>query len=341
MAQLNKAEEITAVWNALAESSRSEDGWMTMPVATGSPCALKVGRHFPGGEEAVLVGFRSLPSPVTEQLPEGRGFSVLEVVFDQEGEGRTWIALQRLTAGSLVMFTMMAADIVSTLDGIAATSDDLLFVAFLARIRAWQNFMQRGKEGVLGFESEVGLYGELVILEALVRAGMPPDLAVKAWVGPCDGIQDFIIGTGAIEVKTTTAAGIFPAWISSLEQLDDSQNSPLFLAAVRICQIDTGASLPEKICEIRHLLQNNSPGVLPEFELRLLQAGYISSLAGRYIRKFEKVAIRIILVDDFVPKLVHGTVPSGIIRAKYEINIETISSRDRSLENTLHSLGAL
>jgi len=340
MAQLNKAEEITAVWNALADTPRSDEGWMTMPVASGSPCSLKAGRHFPGSEEAVLVGFRTLTIPVREQLPEGKGFSICEVSLGQENEGRTWFALQKLPAGSLEMFTMMAADIVCVLEGMSAAAESRIFSTFIGRIRAWQNFMQRGKEWVLGFESEVGLFGELMLLEALINAGIPADQAVESWIGPCDGIQDFMIGTGAIEVKTTTSAGIFPAWISSLEQLDDNQRNPLFLAAVRICQVDSGTSLPGKIEIIRTMLRAASLEALSEFELRLLHAGYFNSFSSRYIRKFGYVGTKIIYVDNRVPRLIHSTVPSGILRARYEIDIESISTEGLSLEQALHSLGA-
>ena len=340
MAQLNKAEEISAVWSALAAIPRYDEGWMTLPVAVGSPCILKAGRHFPGNEEAVLAGFRSIPSPLKEQLPEGKGFSVREVSLGLESEGLVWIALQRLPAGSLEMFTMMAADIISTLEGMSASSENRIFSMFIARIRAWQNFMQRGKEGLLGFESEVGLYGELLMLEALLDSDIPPDRAVSSWVGPCDGLQDFMIGTGAIEVKTTTAAGIFPAWISSLEQRDDSLCQPLFLAAIRICQIETGCRLPDMIGKIRAILQTASLEVLLDFDLRLLQAGYYDNYSNSYVRKFGYVGTRIIHVDASVPRLVRSTIPHGILRARYEIDIESVSVEDLSLEQALLSLGA-
>lgn len=341
MAQLNKAEEISAVWNALAASPRYDEGWMTLPVAVGSPCIVKAGRHFPDNEEAVLAGFRSISSPLKEQLPEGKGFSVREVSLGLESKGLVWIALQRLPAGSLEMFTMMAADIVTTLEGMSAASENRIFSMFIARIRAWQNFMQRGKEGLLGFESEVGLYGELLMLEALLDSDFPPDRAVNSWVGPCDGLQDFMIGTGAIEVKTTTAVGIFPAWISSLEQLDDSLCQPLFLAAIRICQIETGSRLPDRIGNIRAILQTaSSPEVLLDFDLRLLQAGYYDNYSNSYVRKFGYVGTRIIHVDVGLPRLVRSTIPPGILRARYEIDIESISAEDLSLEQALLSLGA-
>ena len=340
MAQLNKVEEITSVWNALASQSQKTEGWMTLPVATGMPCLLKAGRHSPGNEEAILAGFKATALPHKEQLPEGKGFSVRIVSLGQEDDGRSWIALQRQSAGSLEMFTMMAADIVTTLESMSSATESQVLCTFIARIRAWQKFMYSGKAGVLGFESEVGLFGELSILEGILNAGISAERAVNSWVGPCDGLQDFTIGTGALEVKTTTAVGHFPAWISSLEQLDDSLLHPLFLAAVRICQADSGVSLPDKIEKLREKIRTTDLMALLEFDLRLLQAGYFNSFSESYVRRFEHVGARIIPVNDNTPRLVRATVPSAILRAKYEMDIESISADDLSLEQALHSLGA-
>ena len=94
--------------------------------------------------------------------------------------------------------------------------------------------MNRHRESVLSAENEQGLFGELILLDRLVEAELPPRDVLDAWQGPADGLQDFIFGSGGIEVKTTLSAGGFPATISSLEQLDDSLRQPLFVAATKI-----------------------------------------------------------------------------------------------------------
>jgi hypothetical protein len=88
------------------------------------------------------------------------------------------------------------------------------------------------------------------------------------------------------------------------------------------------------------MLQATFPEALSEFEIRLLHAGYFNSFSSRYVRKFRYVGTRIIYVDSRVPRLIHSTIPSGILRARYEIDIESISAEDLSLEQALHSLGA-
>ena len=89
------------------------------------------------------------------------------------------------------------------------------------------------------------LSANLLVLGALLDAGVPPPMRSNAWRGPLDGLQDFELGTGAIEVKTTLAASGFPATIWSLEQLDEQPRQPLFLAGVRLALRRTRATLPD------------------------------------------------------------------------------------------------
>ena len=82
----------------------------------------------------------------------------------------------------------------------------------------------------LSQEAEVGLFGEMVVLKALLEAGVPVEVVLNAWQGPLDGLHDFLIGSGAIEVKTTLSTNGFPATVNSLEQLDES------LQATTVCR---------------------------------------------------------------------------------------------------------
>jgi hypothetical protein len=153
-------------------------------------CRLLAGRYFPGNEEAILVGFSSVNVPPDRNLPQGHGFRVNRLERDIIGDGHIWVSLARLAAGSLDMFALMAEDIVNFLNSRAEESEDSIFHAFLGRIRAWQNFMDREGMGVLSAEAETGLFGELVILDKLISSGMSLMDAVNAWQGPVDGIQD-------------------------------------------------------------------------------------------------------------------------------------------------------
>lgn len=339
MDRQSEAETLAAAWRALAGSLDS-DGWRTITVNNREDCRILAGRHFPSNEEAVLVGFFEVRIPPKEHFPEGKGFVVKVADLKVEPEARTWFVLQRQAAGSLEMFTMMAADIVSTLDSAFPESNERLLGLFMGRIRAWQSFMQRGREGFLSSDEEVGLFGELVLLEAILNLNIPESMVVNSWYGPLDGVQDFLIGSGAIEVKTTISNGGFSAKITSLDQLDDSIRCPLFLAGVRLRLDITGNSLNDKIEEIRSLLKADESARI-EFERRLLHAGYYSSMSSRYTRKFSHETNKFLRVGNTFPKLTQAKIPIEITKASYELNLDIVKVNEVSLESALESLGVI
>lgn len=336
MAQPNRKEELLAAWRALTGNSEQE-GWRTIPISHKCACHLQAGRHFPGNEEALIIGFSSSLVVNADQLPQGHGFIVSKGKQDDKGD-HTWITLRRQTAGSLELFSMMADDIVSTLEGLGASTDERLYGKFLARIKAWQEFMKRGNDGVLGAEAEIGLVGELETLMELISVGVSCSDAVEAWQGPLDGVHDFVFGTGAIEVKTTVSASGFPATVGSLEQLDDLLVRPIFLAGVKLAMNASGRTLPELVDELRGMMFDDH-AALSDFNIRLLHGGFFDIYADRYSRRFFRTALRLLKVTTEFPRITKGNVAVGIINARYEIDLDLVQSENVRIEDALRQLG--
>jgi hypothetical protein len=336
MARPNK--EFILAWNSLSGTAE-ETGWRSIPIRFAGPIAIHAGRRFPGNEEALLAGFAAASVPVAEKLPDGQGFSVERA--DPHGDGRTWLALTRKGFGSAELFTAMVCDVAGSLDAaVIETSDESrLLRVFLGRVRAWQEFMRKGAQA-LSPEAEIGLIGELSVLAALIIREVPAHLAVEGWVGPLDGVQDFQIGAGALEVKATISALGFPAHIGSLEQLDNSARQPLYLIGARLRQTVLGKSLPDFIDATRSLIQddNQAQQLLSD---RLISAGYCDAHADKYSRRFELAGLRVLEVAGDFPRMTHGTVPSGITRATYDIDLDKIQRENVDLAEALKKLGAL
>lgn len=328
--------DIELAWSSLRDSADTS-GWRSISIATVGSCSLRAGRSFPDKSEALLAGFTSSTVPAAEKLPEGQGFTVARV--DPTGDGMTWLALTRNPHGSLELFAAMAADVVTAMGHESGADEQRLLRVFLGRIRAWQEFMRKGAQA-LSPEAEIGLIGELTLLQAIIDAGVAQALAIESWVGPLDGIQDFELGTGALEVKATLSATGFPTKIGSLEQLDDSTRQPLFVAGARLRQTDSGRSLPEFVEAIRLAIKGEAEAerLLSE---RLLAAGYFDAHADRYPRRFALAGIRVFEVGDDFPRLTSGTVPAGIMRAMYEIDLDKTTGDNVSAEGALKKLGAI
>ncbi len=326
--------EYHLAWDALSGHSK-DDGWRTIRVSKAGTCILMAGRRFPGNEEALLVGFSSVTIPATEKLPEGHGFEMLSVHLN--GDNRTWVALTRKESGNFELFAEMVSDVVGVIDFASTEGEAEVLRAFTRRVRSWQEFMKKGPQA-LGPEAEIGLIGELIFLGELLVCSNPKIKAIESWVGPLNGIQDFEIGIGAIEVKTTLSSMGFPAKIGSLEQLDDSIRKPIFISGIRLLQSESGYNLPELIASTRDLMREElEAGIV--FTNRLLAAGYIDSHAHHYSRRVSLDKLRLIEVDNEFPRIIAGNVPSAIRKVMYEIDLDRVQGRDLDLPTAFNKLG--
>lgn len=339
MAPRSERDELAEAWRAL-RGLADGPGWRTIPVCTGGPCRLLAGRQSPGDEEALLVDVGGAPVRAAVQLPQGRGFAVVQVIVEATAPS-AWIGITRRPGGSADLFAAMAEDIVRTLHGVTDVRRANLLRVLLDRIRAWQMFMDRGGDGVLGAEAEIGLLGELVLIGELVRAGVTGLTVCEGWEGPRDGVQDFRWRSGAIEVKTSSAPlGSFPARIGSIDQLDDTNVRPLFLAAVRLAEVESGRTLPEWVAGVRERLAGQE-AALGTFNDRVLQGGYSDAQADRYARRFEVREVRVFTVNQMFPRLTRSTVPGGITEARYQMDLDVVRAPTLDLPAALASIGVL
>ncbi|MCC2596086.1 PD-(D/E)XK motif protein [Pusillimonas sp. MFBS29] len=337
--QINHHQELLATWRALG-GTEANSGWQVIPISPDGPCRFLAGRHFPGNEESLLVGFTTMRVLPAINLPQGRGFHVGKVSLSGREADRTWVALSREDSGSLELFTMMATDVITTIQRYPKVNEERIFDLFLSRIRAWQNFMRENRDHMLSPEAEVGLYGELYFLQSLIMAGLPANTAVEGWEGPLDGIQDFSFGTGAIEVKSTVAMGTFPAKIGSLEQLDDSLIRPIFLAGIRLELSAYGETLPERAASVHNCLRGDS-AAQSMLEDKLLRAGLLPGAEDRYTRKFNHLDTRLLLITEGFPRLTRGNIANEIRRAHYEIDLDLISSQNIDMSSVMTELGMI
>lgn len=337
MAPRTDAEELHTAWRALASNAGSGEGWRTIPIAAALPVKVRAGRHFPGNNEALLVGFSAPHLPPATRLPEGRGFSVSLVDLEQQGAA-TWVCLSRSASGSQDLFATMSADVLSAMSAGAGISEDKLFQLFLARIAAWQYFMEHGGAPVLGEDAEIGLFGELLIVADLLAAGLEQRACVAAWHGPESGLHDFELGSGAIEVKSSLASHGAPVTISSLAQLDSSPSRPLFLAAVRLNSDGAGTTLPELASTLTARILPDQQA-LHRFRSLLLRAGYLEAHAGRYQRRFVRQGTRMLPVDTAFPRLTRAGIPPEIVEARYELDLDRVRIPSIELSVVLHQLG--
>ncbi|KGX18341.1 PD-(D/E)XK motif protein [Burkholderia pseudomallei] len=336
MARLS--DEFLMAWSSLSGDG-PDGGWQTISVTPTGPLELSAGRRAPGNAEAVLVGFPAARLAVADKLPEGQGFAVERA--NPEDKGMLWLALTRKAAGNAELFTDMVCNVTGALDDAVATGADVakLLRVFIGRVGAWQEFMRKGSQ-VLNPEAEIGLVGELATLLEVIEAGVSAPVAIEGWLGPLDGIQDFELGTGALEIKSTLSSAGFPARVGSLEQLDDTVRQPLFVVGKRMRQTEGGLGLPDFVDAVR-LVAKADPGAASALDDRLVAAGYFDAHADHYPRRFMMVDTLVIEVDDEFPRLTMGRVPFGITGAAYGIDLDKVAGHRVDMAAALKKMRAI
>ena len=127
--------------------------------------------------------------------------------------------------------------------------------ALESTIVMWERVLARRKR--LGDDQEIGLYGELLILRALIET-VGQDVAIEGWRGPLAEEHDFGFSDSDTEVKTTSRE-TRQHWVSNLSQLVPTRNRALWLVSAQITRAgaDHGESLPQLIAAVRTLLASN------------------------------------------------------------------------------------
>ena len=337
MGPLTEHDPLLSAWRALAGGDVSA-GWRTIPLVALGGCKLFAGRQFPGNEEALLVEFPFAHVPPTQTLPQGNGFSVSRAEVPSSHPMGVMLALSRRGPGGLDMFSMVARDVLGAMETCGMQDGEGLLHVFIARMRAWQHFMEKGGADTLSSDAEIGLFGELVVLEGLLAGGAAASVAIESWKGPLDGVQDFMTRAAAMEVKTTIATAGFTALIGSLEQLDDAHLQPLFLAAVRLSLSSAGRTLPQVIRDVRAVLRCD-PAAAADFENRVLRAGFLDASSGSYTRAFGHSSTMLFRVAPGFPRLTRSTVPPAITKARYELELSTWSGEQLGMDSVLVELG--
>lgn len=190
----------------------------------------------------------------------------------------------------------------------------------LQHIKRWKLFLAGRVAGLLSQEEVRGLYAELTTLRNVISARGEID-GLAAWCGPDRTQQDFVFDDTAIEVKAISGQERNSVRISSEDQLE-SMTSSLFLSVVRLATgSDSGTSLNELVASIEQGL--TEPDATDGFVGKLASYGYVPM--NEYDSpKFNVLETKFFLVDEPFPKLVRSTLPQGVARVSYDLEIEAL-----------------
>jgi hypothetical protein len=157
-------------------------------------------------------------------------------------------------------------------------------------------------KGGLSIEKQIGLFGELLVLEQLLLTGGPSTVA--AWTGPMGEAHDFRIQGCEFEVKTTTGGRRIHS-INGLHQAVSSSGSSLSFLSIQLAKAGQGEgeSLPELISRLGKSLECDREARSSFFSL-LREVRYFDEDAPLYSSKWKlRTAMKLVPVDGSFPKI--------------------------------------
>lgn len=238
-------------------------------------------------------------------------------------EGRSWNSLSIAWTHTPFEAYLFLCDIVDRVQ----TKGEPLATAVEVVLQGIGSILRR--QSSITREQEIGLFGELLVLNHLLKDLSPGD-AIKAWKGPESEEHDFALNDFDLEVKTTTSDERIH-WITNARQLEPAENRPLKLASLQLTP-KGGSGSCTLAALVDHLLDSLRDAT-PSF-LRILEiAGYAIEDADLYPTQWAlRDVAACFAVDDEFPKITGdelARLPLGGDRIKalrYQVNITGLPS---------------
>lgn len=288
---------------------------------------IEPGLHLFVDEGGFRIGARFEIDPSAPATPT----SLLQQIAagDVAADGKRWL---EISTTSKILFSNFYSLISQVAERVVAGDPPQTSLA--DAISLWETLLREAV--VLSDERQMGLFGELLLLERLIIARVESPIA--AWVGPAHETHDFRWGDCEFEVKSTSSRRRVHK-IHGVNQLAPSVTSRLYLVSVQLSEGGAGGvSLPELVERIKSRLKDAD---LSQFNQRLNAAEYIEAHASHYAaRRRLRTPLLLVPIVDGTPRIVPQTMqlipphfaPERITRIDYDVDITGLGHEDGTQE---------
>ena len=175
-------------------------------------------------------------------------------------------------------------------------------------LHTWQEFF-KGSRQPLGEQAQLGLMGELAVLNNVVLNQLKPKNALDTWKGPSRGLHDFVFEMCHIEVKSSIGINNRRFVINGESQLTISPEKQLFILNPVFEISDNGESLSDMVASAKMLISSDRIA-MDIMETLLAKAGYHQIHSDYYLAEGLKLLSSSIItyqVGDGFPRLLPGS----------------------------------
>ncbi len=188
--------ELSKVWNHLESNAGNNVLTHPLNISEDVNCSLGI----IGSTKARLFLLKIEPGVEIHRnyLRKFRGVDI-QIIPQQNGMRNFTILL--LEHDLVDVFNLFIEDITRNLQ--TATDSNGALITVNNRIGYWRKLFARAKGQLLSIERQRGLFGELYLLQLLLKSTSKHYDVISSWTGPEGSNQDFTFDKTAVEVKTS------------------------------------------------------------------------------------------------------------------------------------------
>ena len=245
------------------------------------------------------------------------------------GEGGRYELTITLTSPDYAeLFRALCADLISSTRFLKRTNQAQALSVVVARIVRWQALLRSMRARALNSSQQLGLFGELAVLQDIFLAQTNALASVSAWRGPSGAEQDFQFGRWLFEVKSQMVTSDQMIHISSANQLDLVSGQIVLLHQLFSTSDGAGGegrTLRQMVDETRQLVLDASPAAVDLFQARLVEAGY-ETLEEYDVERLVRVGRTAYEVTCAFPRISASDLPPGVSNVRYDVSLESCSA---------------
>ncbi len=246
----------------------------------------------------------------------------IEVLKTCRGDGKWMLSLILKDKEQDDVFETLCYDLI--LYSQSSDNENKALKLLFKRYNQWNLLLKAQGKHVIDEKQRKGLLGELIFLCDKIEKGLPADVALKGWIGPEGGDQDFVYDKGWYEIKSVGSSASAVS-ISSLQQLGNYAYGELVVMRIDKSspEMSDAISLAEQVDKAYKLL-NHDVDLFYILEDKLIKYGYIDLPEYKKQKYYLSGCARYIVSDEF-PRLTSFDISDKIIAAQYSISLPGIS----------------
>ncbi len=318
---MKTSEVLHQTWSAILAEQVYAEGFYHRRIPLPAHWPAHAGIRYPQKSRLLILEVEKQAIRATRLKDETKGYSIDIVPDAGNRAGRVSILILETSGAYKEIFSIFCSDVLSHWCPHTEIADAIK--ALEQRLGCWRTFFQRGSPSGLGRDEYIGLYGELSYIESGLLSGVPAPIMVQSWKAPKGSNQDFLFGTIAVEVKTTTGNDIDTVTISNARQLDRTGLQRLLLIRFAFdFREGSGETLPQLVSRLKERLSTVSIEAFNSFCDRLLEAGFIENNHNHHAAwGFTRRNVATYDVIDGFPSLVESQLQPGISDVSYSLNL--------------------